>query len=241
MRKTTLQNVSFSRLILVILLFTSVFSFAQTDFYAALPGNAATSGNGRAPQGSQRYNRSIWIITPTEVAASGLTTGATFNSITFTYTTPQNIPTSGNIIVYLENTTDITDTKSTTWATAITGMTVVSNGAVTIPAAATFTITFAGGSPFTYNGGGLYVAFDYSNPTNPVSSNNTALCTNVLANSLKSAFSLTAAPATVVASAFRPQTVLGVPVSCSKPTALGFSPTSTTSATLNWTTAAANS
>ncbi|WP_396174989.1 T9SS type A sorting domain-containing protein [Flavobacterium sp.] len=241
MKKTTLQNVSLSRLILVVLFFASAISFGQTDFYSALPGNGATSGNGRAPQGSQRYNRSVWIITPTEMAASGLTTGATFNSITFTYTTPGSVPVSGNIIVYLENTTDVTDTKSTTWATAITGMTVVSNGAVTIPAAATFTINFAGGSPFTYNGGGLYVAFDYSNPAGTLSTSNTALCTNVLASSLKSAFSLTAAPTTVTASAFRPQTVLGVPVACSKPTALGFAATSTTSATLNWTTAAPNS
>lgn len=241
MKKTTFQNVSFSKLILVILLFVSILSFGQSDFYSALPGNGSTSANGRAPQGSQRYNRSVWLISATEMAASGLTTGTSFNSITFTYTIPQSVATSGNIIVYLENTTDVANNKSTTWATAITGMTVVSNGAVTIPAAETFTITFAGGSPFTYNGGGLYVGFDYSNPAGTLSANNTALCTTTLTAGLKSAMSTTAAPTTIVASNWRPQTVLGVSVSCARPTALNFASTSTTSATLSWTTTAPNS
>lgn len=241
MKKTTLQNVSFSKLILFVLLFVSVLSFGQSDFYSALPGNGSTSANGRAPQGSQRYNRSVWLISATEMAASGLTTGVSFNSITFTYTIPQNVATSGNIIVYLENTSDVANNKSTTWATAITGMTVVSNGAVTIPASDTFTITFSGGNPFTYNGGGLYVGFDYSNPVGTLSANNTALCTTTLTAGLKSAMSTTAAPTTIAVSNWRPQTILGVSVSCARPTALNFSPTSSTSATLNWTTTAETS
>jgi hypothetical protein len=241
MEKTTLLNVTKSKLTLLFLLLISGLSFAQTDFYFALPGNGSTSQNGRAPQGSQRYNRSIWLISAAEMSESGLTTGTSFNSITFTYTVPQNIATSGNMIVYLQNTADIANNKSTTWATAISGMTVVSNGAVTIPAAETFTVTFSGGSPFTYSGGGLYVAFDYSNPSGTLSSNNTGLCTTSLTSGLKSAMSTATVPTTIVASNWRPQTVLGVAVSCARPINLNFIPTSTTNATLSWTTIAPDS
>ncbi|GGD13788.1 T9SS type A sorting domain-containing protein [Flavobacterium orientale] len=241
MKKTTLMSVSKSKLTLIFLLLLSGLSFGQTDFYFALPGNGSTSQNGRAPQGAQRYNRSVWLISAAEMSASGLTTGTSFNSITFSYTVPQNIATSGNMIVYLENTSDIANNKSTNWATAIGGMTVVSNGAVTIPASETFTITFAGGSPFTYSGSGLYVAFDYSNPAGTLSTPNTGLCTTTLTGGLKSAMSTTAAPTTIAASNWRPQTVLGIAVSCARPVTLNFSPTSTTSATLSWTTIAPDS
>ncbi|MGH2667429.1 T9SS type A sorting domain-containing protein [Flavobacterium sp.] len=213
------------RKLLCFLLVTLCFAVnAQTDYYVALANNNSTSGNGRAPQGSTRYNRSIWLITTAEMTAAGFTNGSVVNSLGFNFATAQNITTTGNIIIYLQNTADATNTKSTAWATAITGMTTVSNASVTLPAAAgAFDIPFSGGSPFTYTGGAIYVAFDYQNAANPVATTpNGALCSTTLANGLKSAFSPTAAPTTIVASNFRPETRLGKSVTCARPTALGF-------------------
>ncbi|TGD59453.1 T9SS type A sorting domain-containing protein [Flavobacterium humi] len=222
--------------LLYLVLIVGFIANAQTDYYTALPNNNSTSGNGRAPQGATKYNRSIWLITAAEMTASGFTNGSVVNSLGFNYSTAQNIATTGNIVIYLQNTADATNTKSTTWATAIGGMTTVSNGSVTLPAATgTFDIPFAGGSPFTYTGGALYVAFDYQNAANPIATTaNAALCSTTLANGLKSAFSATAAPATIAASNFRPETRLGKQVTCARPTALGFNTPALNSANLTF-------
>ena len=211
MKKTTL-----------FILLLSIFSFgelvAQTDYYSIITG-ASTSGNGRAPQGSQRYNRSVWLLRSTEMTAAGFTSGSVINSLGFNFLTAQNIPTTGTITIYLQNTTDTTNSKSTTWATAITGMTTVSNGSVTIPATTgTFDIPFAGGSPFTYTGGGVYVAFDYQNAAGTLATTgNVAACNTALVGGLKGAISTTAAPTTVANSDFRPETRLGKTVACARP------------------------
>src|SRR5437773_620096 len=91
------------------------------------------------------------------VPAAGASTAAP-TAIGWNYQTAQGVTGSTPLIIYLQNTSDVTNTKSTTWATAITGMTVVHNATTTLPSpAGTFDITFSGGSPFTYTGGGLYV------------------------------------------------------------------------------------
>lgn len=230
MKKTTL-----------FILLLSIFSFgelvAQTDYYSIITG-LSTSGNGRAPQGSQRYNRSVWLLRPTEMTAAGFTSGSTINSLGFNFLTAQNIPTTGTITIYLQNTTDVTNLKSTTWATAITGMTTVSNGSVTIPAATgTFDIAFSGGSPFTYTGGGLYIAFDYQNAAGTLATTgNVAACNTALVGGLKGAISTTAAPTTVAASDFRPETRLGKPVACARPSNIQevVASKTTSSVTLTW-------
>src|SRR5689334_11334408 len=102
--------------LLYLLLIVGFAANAQTDYYITLPNNNSTSGNGRAPQGSTRYNRSIWLITAAEMTASGFANGSVVNSLGFNYATAQNIATTGNITIYLQNTADVTNTKSTTWA-----------------------------------------------------------------------------------------------------------------------------
>src|SRR5439155_18534881 len=114
------------------------------------------------------------------------------------------------LIISLRNTSDVTNTKSTTWATAITGMAVVHNATTTLPSpAGTFDITFSGGSPFTYTGGGLYVAFDCGQYTGTLSTTTVAWCNSAgLVNGLLGAQSNTSAPTTLAASSFRPETRL---------------------------------
>ena len=129
--------------------------------FTALPQDNSTSGNERCPMLRNRFGRSVYLITAGELAANGLTSGSSITGIGWNYQTGQGLSGSGPLIVYLQNTSDATNLKSTTWATAIAPMTVVHNASTLLPSpAGPFDIAFSGGSPFTYTGGGLYVAFD---------------------------------------------------------------------------------
>jgi len=212
--------------LLFVLLISSISTniFAQTDYYTVLPGNNSTSQNGRAPQGADRYNRSHWLILAADLTAAGFVTGDVINSVGFNYIADanglfQDITTSGSFKVYLQNTTDATNAKSATWATALTGMTLASDATITIPAAVgPVDFPFSNGTAFTYTGGNLYVGFDYQNAAGNIATiANTALCSNTLAAGLKGARSATAIPATLTASAFRPETRLGKSVPCARP------------------------
>ena len=74
-------------------------------------------------------------------------------------------------------------------------MTVVHNNAsTTLPnTTAPFDITFSGGSPFTYTGGGLYVAFDWQ-WAGPVTTTAVVACNSALSNGLRGAQSNSVPP-----------------------------------------------
>lgn len=60
------------------------------------------------------------------------------------------------------------------------GMTMVHNDSLVIPAkAGGYDISFVGGTPFTYSGNGVYVAWEYSQAASPLTTNNTTICTDV--------------------------------------------------------------
>src|SRR6185436_11728255 len=105
-----------------------------------------------------------------EMASAGLHAGISFTAIGWSFAVAPGISGSGPLTVYMQNTTDTTNNKSTDWATAIADMTVVHNDITTIPnVLGPFDIPFSGGSPFTYDGGGLYIAFDTQYPTGDLS------------------------------------------------------------------------
>jgi len=193
---------------------------AQVDHFTVIDG-LATSGNGRAPQGSRNITRSVWLVTAAEMTAGGFANGDVISGLGFTYQVAQNTATTGTCVMYLQNTTDTTNTKSTTWATAIAGMTTVSNGAFTIPnTVGEINYDFSGGSTFTYTGGAVYVAYDYQNLGTVATSANIAYCNTSLVNGIKtglSAVGVTVPPTTIAASSFRPVTRLGKSVSCARP------------------------
>ena len=207
-------------LILFVLLF-AINTNAQVDYYDCVSGNNV-SGNARAPQGTRRYARSVYLITAAEMSASGLVNTDVINSIAYTYTTAQDVATTGNLTVYLQNTADATNLKSTTWST--TGMTTVSNAALNIgTTSGALFIPFSGGSPFTYTGGAVYVAFDYQNAAGTIATvPPNVKCGTSLTNGLKGAQSQTAAPTTLTSSSFRPVTKLGKASTCSRPTDLSY-------------------
>ncbi len=225
------------KLLLIFLLSITASINAQTDFYEALSFDGSTSGNGRAPQGARTFNRSVWLITSTEMANAGFVSGNVINSLGFLYTTAQNIPTtSTSCTIYLQNSTDATNLKSLTWATAITGMTTVSNANITIPATTgVVNYPFSGGTSFVYSGGSLYVAFDYQNSGTVATTANGAGCQTALAGGILTGMSAnTTAPTTLTASAFRPHTILGKSVSCARPTSVTPSGETLTSINLGW-------
>lgn len=224
---------------ILLFLFTIVGLLSQaqeTQYYTALPFGGVTSVNSRAPQGFQRYSRTVYVITAAEMATSGLSNGDVINSIGFSYAVAQNIATTGNLIVYMENTSDVSNLKSNSWSTAITGMTTVSNSAITIPVqTGQVNFPFSGGTPFIYSGNGVYIAFEYQNPTSPVATTeNVANCTTTLTAGLKSNQSVTALPTTMTASNWRPETFLGKVVPCSSPTGISVSAITENSASVSW-------
>jgi hypothetical protein len=226
------------KLLLILLFGVSFVNYAQQ--YVSVVSGASTSGNSRAPQGSQRYIRTCYIIPASEIAASGLPNASILSAMSFEYFAAQNVATTGTLKVYLQNTADATYLKtSTTWTDVINGMTMVNNASTTIPASTGFwNIPFVGGSSFTYSGGGLYVAFEYENASGTIATTpNNAFCNSSLAGSLRNAFSTTAMPTVLgaTASAFRPNTRFAYPATCISPSNVLLNTVTSTSANVTFT------
>ncbi|MEJ7913420.1 MAG: hypothetical protein WKF70_09720, partial [Chitinophagaceae bacterium] len=104
--------------------------------------------------------------------------------------------------------------ETISWTNAITPMTSVSTDTLQIPkTTGAYMHTFSGGSAFTYDGGGLYIAFEYSRSKGSLSTFNTAFA-NVEKNTIKSTAALVDTSATAQSSildvtVFRPETLLG--------------------------------
>ena len=103
--------------IIAILLLINFAGIAQQT--TILPGDE--NGNQTAsPQGGLRYQRGFYLITPTEIRVSGLTTGMVINSIGFTLGTAQDKTVKGAFKVYLQNTSDTVSRVDTSWTIATT-------------------------------------------------------------------------------------------------------------------------
>lgn len=136
--------------------------------FLALPSNgyyAGTTSVPYAPTGYRKYERMIYLITPAEMAALGIPSGTNVNEIAWTYYQPGLANVTVALKVYLQNTTDIAFTKSTTWATSIAPMTLVDNNASVLISSTSGALDepFSLPTAFSYTGGGVYVAFDLTN------------------------------------------------------------------------------
>ena len=177
----------------------------------SLPSIGSTSANTRAPGNTYRYQRTEYLITPAEMAASGFPSGYEVNSIGFLVGTAGVGTQTGTFTVYLKNTSDVTYSLGTNWD--VTGFTTACvNPSWTVPiAVGSYEVPFIGGSTFTYTGGGVYVAWEFSNPAGTLGTTAlVALCNTNLAGGLEGARSNTALPTALgAASAFRPATLFG--------------------------------
>lgn len=204
----------------IFLTLLSTISFAQSSSPTkptaiVLPETSGIeSANSRAPQGNQRYIRTCYIITPAELSTAELPSGVILNGLSFLYSVAQSIPTTGNVKIYLQNSNNTNYSKpSPTWTNGTNGviddMTLVANiPSATLPASTgNWNIPFTGGTSFTYSGQGLYVAFEYSNPSGTLSTANFAACNNTLTNGLMNVYSTTSMESGLVyTSSLRPAT-----------------------------------
>lgn len=176
-----------------------------------LPTSGATSGNSRAPSNFWKYQRTKYLITPADMAASGFPTGSVVSSIGFFINTAGVGTLTGTLKVWLQNTADVTYLQGTTWD--VTGYTQVHNNpAFTVPitpAGLMYDETFVGGSPFTYTGGGVYVAWEFESPAGTIGT--TAVVHNCNTNLVNGLYGYrgTTQGTTLAASNWRPATRFG--------------------------------
>ena len=136
--------------------------FSQYVVQAPIYDGSSTRISGPSAFSTQKYQRSVFLITQTELGLMSLT-----NSVVTGFGFDMRFGTSGaaaagNFTVYLENTSDLTYNKGLDFTVAITGMQQSYAGAMTIPQSnggTTMGVTLA--NAFTYTGGGIYVAYDW--------------------------------------------------------------------------------
>jgi hypothetical protein len=172
-----------------------------------IPSNGAASPWVRIPGNTHRFQRNRFIVTANEIENSGFLPNLTIDAIGF-HIASEGIGTqTGNLKIYMKNTTDTINELGNTWD--ISNFTLVCDIASwTVPIdAGAYEIPFTGGIPFTYTGDGVYVAFEFSNPSGSIGSEAlSATCNNSLNNGVFSSQNNSSFPTTLAASAFRPQT-----------------------------------
>lgn len=154
MKKITLCLMAF------IILFNLAKAQPVTFYEAPLSDNSTTQV--RAPNGTatQAYMRACALVLATEL--TNIASGTTLTSFGFTVNSGAGSTVPGTFTLYLENTTDVSFTKSLTFSTAIAPMTSVYANTMNLPGTTlTTSITVTLSTPFVYTGGGIYVAYDW--------------------------------------------------------------------------------
>ena len=176
-----------------------------------IPGVLGATSTLRAPNGTSAHTtiRAHYMIYPADLTA--LPNGAQIVSAGFVYVNGCDTNASGNLKFYMENSTATSNTKSTTWATAITGMDTLYDGAYNIPVSTTGVVSsFPLNDTFTYTGSGIQIAYDYLGATfatSPATYN----CNNAVSGDLKLVTSATTTPGAVLtgSSSWRPGIYIG--------------------------------
>jgi PKD repeat protein len=174
-------------------------------------GAGSTSGNGRGPTTQSLFNRTLSIYPSTDYA--NMKAGDSISTIGFNIISLGANPNavSGNIKLYLQNTSDASFTKSTTWATAITDMTLVYDGPLTInPESGSYDIRLQ--NKFAYTGSNIYLGYDWA-LTTAVTSAAQYDCNSAAvggSNGLRNVFGSTQGATLTGTSAFRPAVRFGV-------------------------------
>lgn len=194
---------SFLAFLLVVSVLSPTCAVAQCS--SPVIAGASTSGNFRGLNPNFGRGCAVYLLTAAEMAAAGFSAGSDLTGIGGTFSTAPSVSAAGALAVYLENTADVVNNKSTTWATALSGMTSVYSGSFTVPAATTWDAAFS--TPFSYTGGSVYVAIEWIN-CGTLSTASVVQCNTALAAGVKSAQSAACAAITTLGgnSSFRPTT-----------------------------------
>lgn len=173
-------------------------------------GAGSSSANGRGPTTQSLFNRTLSIYPSTDYP--NLKAGDSISTVGFNILAlgASQVAVSGTIKIYLSNTADASFVKSTTWATAITDMTLVYDGPLTInPETGSYDIRLQ--TKFAYTGTNMYLGYDWA-LTTAVSSGATYDCNATLvggSNGLRNVFGATQGATLTGTSAFRPAVRFG--------------------------------
>lgn len=150
-------------LLFLLMAFYAISTYSQATIFVQTPITSTAISDLRAPNGTTAHTtfRAAFIIPASEL--NGLINSSTIlKRMGFVYTSGVNSAAGGNLKIYLQNTSDATYSKSTTWTAAITDMAQVYDGNYSLPVTTTTATTdIPLSTSFTYTGGGLYVAYDY--------------------------------------------------------------------------------
>ena len=171
-----------------------------------IPNNNVISQNARVPMLRYANSRSVYLMTAAELAAAGYANGLTPISIGWNYNNGNGFSGSAPMKIYMQNTADTTNTKGLSFTGAVAGMTTVHDATTLLPAGnGPVDIYFSGGSPFTYTGGGIYVAYEWGPYAGALSTTTFVLVNTTLTDGLSSN---NTGGDTMVASSSRPETRL---------------------------------
>lgn len=182
------------------------FSNKDMSFWV-VPFDGSGSPTTRIPGNTHRFQRTEYLITQDEILTSGFTSGSTIDALGYFISEAGVGTQAGNLKIYLKNTSDNVYSLGTDWN--IDGFTLVSD----IPSwevpitLGLYTIPFSGGSSFTYTGGSVYVAWEFSNPSGTLGTTAlTARCNTSMNESLRGSRNNTELPTFLGATSFRPAT-----------------------------------
>ena len=190
-------------------------SALDTDLASEVAGvlpvaNGGTTGL-RAPNGTSAHTffRAASFVPASELAAAGIQNGAIITAFALRTTAGADAPARGKMSLYLSNGQNATYTRGTAWTGAITGLNLHHDDSVSIQTGAgTMLLQFS--QPFVYTGGSIELAYEW-NGSAPFATVAAVYAANTaIGGSLVSGASATAAPATLGATAFRPEFTWGV-------------------------------
>lgn len=155
---------------------------SQANFAIEAPLDNGSTSEFRAPNGSasHAFQRTVMYISPAELSPMSL---ATINSFSFQLTKGASLAVSGNFTVYMQNTSDVAYNKGLSFSAAVAPMTQVYNSTYVVPASAgASTVGITLSTPFNYNGGGLYVAYQWASTGPFAATSATYACNNTSAD-----------------------------------------------------------
>jgi hypothetical protein len=182
------------------------FSNKDMSFWV-VPFDGSGSPTTRIPGNTHRFQRTEYLITQNEILTSGFSSGSTIDALGYFISEAGVGNQTGNLKIYLKNTSDNVYSLGTDWN--IDGFTLVSdNSSWEVPITlGLYTIPFSGGSSFTYTGGSVYVAWEFSNPSGTLGTTAlSARCNSSISQSLRGSRDNSALPTFLGVTSFRPAT-----------------------------------
>lgn len=187
---------------LMLALFSTAYSQVTTTVQMPLKSSSTSV---RLPNGNidHAFHRGATIVLGSELTK--IPPSTTLSSVGFSCSVEAVPSVTGNITIYMKNSTDVNFTLGNTWTTVISGMTTVYSGTFLLPGAPG-PVDLPLQTPFVYTGGAIYVAYDFTNPGPYTTYTLPAVwaANHELNNGCVAASSSVSAPTSVGSAPFRP-------------------------------------